>query len=204
MEAAGQATDQVVKVTLDGVEYILRLTGKAAVNTAAMLAAMAKTAMENRESRGAQRLATMLKSGKELTVFSIPEQRLKEFSKEAKRYGVTFCALRDKDVKDGVVDLLVRSEDASKINRIIERYSMEAVAQAETVAENPTQGRTQEARPRSDTSREPPSAPGFEKTADNERPSVRNRIETVKLEQQAAAPDAPKQRRRRTHKTPER
>ena len=119
MEAASQAADQVVRLTLEGVEYAIRLTGKTAVHTAALAAALGKLAAEKHTSKGAQRLAAMLKSGRELTVFSVPEQRLKEFAQEAKRYGVTYCALRDSKVQDGVVDLLVRAEDAPKINRIV-------------------------------------------------------------------------------------
>ena len=89
MEAASQAADQVVRLTLEGVEYAIRLTGKTAVHTAALAAALGKLAAEKHTSKGAQRLAAMLKSGRELTVFSVPEQRLKEFAQEAKRYGVS-------------------------------------------------------------------------------------------------------------------
>lgn len=127
MEAASQAADQVVRISLEGTEYVVRLTGKAAVRVAALLLAMAKLAKENHESKGAQRLGTMLKSGKELTVFSIPEQSLQEFSRETKRYGITYCALKDKTQTGGVIDLLVRAEDAPKINRIVERYGMVSV-----------------------------------------------------------------------------
>ena len=90
----------------------------------ALLLAMAKWAGQHEKSRGAMRLGSMLRSGKELTVFSVPEQSMGDFAKEAKRYGITYCALRDKRVKDGVIDLLVRAEDAPKINRIVERYNM--------------------------------------------------------------------------------
>lgn len=127
MEAATQAADQVVRLSLEGTEYVVRLTGKAAVRVAALMLAMAKLAKENHESKGAQRLGTMLKSGKELTVFSIPEQSLQEFSRETKRYGITYCALKDKTQAGGVIDLLVRAEDAPKINRIVERYGMVSV-----------------------------------------------------------------------------
>lgn len=127
MEAASQAADQVVRISLEGTEYVVRLTGKAAVRVAALLFAMAKLAKENHESKGAQRLGTMLKSGKELTVFSIPEQSLQEFSRETKRYGITYCALKDKTQTGGVIDLLVRAEDAPKISRIVERYGMVSV-----------------------------------------------------------------------------
>ena len=52
---------------------------------------------------------------------------LLKFSKEAKRYGILYCALRDKNDKDGMSDIMVRAEDAGKINRIVERFSLATV-----------------------------------------------------------------------------
>ncbi|MGI6777099.1 MAG: PcfB family protein [Acetivibrionales bacterium] len=46
------------------------------------------------------------------------------FQYEAKRYGVLYCALRDKKSLDGMCDIMVRVEDASKINRIVERFKL--------------------------------------------------------------------------------
>ena len=53
---------------------------------------------------------------------------LKRFAQEAKRYGVVYCALRGKEKSaDGMVDVMVRAEDASKINRIVERFKLATV-----------------------------------------------------------------------------
>ncbi len=53
---------------------------------------------------------------------------MKQFATEAKRYGVVYCALRGKEKSaDGMVDIMVRAEDASKINRIVERFKLAAV-----------------------------------------------------------------------------
>ena len=53
---------------------------------------------------------------------------LKQFATEAKRYGVVYCALRGKERSgDGMVDIMVRAEDASKINRIVERFKLATV-----------------------------------------------------------------------------
>ena len=66
--------------------------------------------------------------GKELKVFTISEEHLKQFATEAKRYGVVYCALRGKEKSaDGMVDVMVRAEDASKINRIVERFHLATV-----------------------------------------------------------------------------
>ena len=66
----------------------------------------------------------MLKSGKELKVFSVKQEDFKKFTEEAKRYGVLYSALINKKAKDGVIDILVKAEDASKINRIVQRFDL--------------------------------------------------------------------------------
>lgn len=215
MEAATQAADQVVRLSLEGTEYVVRLTGKAAVRVAALMLAMAKLAKENHESKGAQRLGTMLKSGKELTVFSIPEQSLQEFSRETKRYGITYCALKDKTQAGGVIDLLVRAEDAPKINRIVERYGMvsvdttveaeqhkepnrepeqEAAKTPEKREENPTMVQEenrqtpapQEQHPGPDsTKKAPQSKIGSEISPEADRPSVVERLAEIQKQQES-------------------
>lgn len=127
MNNTGDAAEQIVRLSLEGTEVALRLTGSAAKNIAAALYAMAKN-RDKGKVRGYQRLTAMLKSGKELKVFTVGEEHLKQFAKEAKRYGVVYCALRGKERSaDGLVDVMVRAEDASKINRIVERFHLATV-----------------------------------------------------------------------------
>ena len=75
----------------------------------------------------------MLKSGKELKVYTITQKDLAKFSQEAKRYGVLYCVLKDKSNKDpnAAVDVIARAEDASKIQRITERFRLATVNRAD-------------------------------------------------------------------------
>ena len=127
MNTSGDAAEQIVRLSLEGTEVALKLTGSAAKNIAAMIYAALKNRDKNK-TKGHQRLTAMLKSGKELKVFTVSEEHLKQFAAEAKRYGVVYCALRGKGKStDGLVDIMVRAEDASKINRIVERFKLAAV-----------------------------------------------------------------------------
>lgn len=124
MNTSGDAAEQVVRMSLEGTEVVLKLTGSAAKNIAAAIYTVWKD-RDKDKSKGHQRLASMLKSGKQLTVFPIKAEHLKQFSTEAKRYGVVYCALKGKgEIKDGIVDVLVRAEDAARINRIVERFKL--------------------------------------------------------------------------------
>ena len=135
MNNSGDAAEQVVRLSLEGTEVALKLTGSAAKNIAAAIYAVLKNRDKNK-IKGRQRLTGMLKSGKELKVFTISEEHLKQFAKEAKRYGVVYCALKGKEKSaDGMVDVMVRAEDASKINRIVERFKLSTVDAASIKSE---------------------------------------------------------------------
>ena len=106
MYNSGDAAEQIVRISLEGTEVALKLTGSAAKNIAAMIYTVLKNRDKNK-TKGRQRLTAMLKSGKELKVFTVSEEHLKQFAAEAKRYGVVYCALRGKEKSaDGMVDII--------------------------------------------------------------------------------------------------
>ena len=78
---------------------------------------------DKRKTAGKTNLTNMLKSGKELKVFSVRKDELKKFTE---RYGVLYSLLLNKKDKssDSIVDIMVRSEDAAKINRIVEKFKL--------------------------------------------------------------------------------
>ena len=130
MNMAGDSAEQVFKMTLEGVTVVAKIAGVGAKNLIAMLYTMLKDKDKNKV-KGRASLGAMLKSGKELKIFSVKESDLKQFSSEAKRYGVVYSALREKGgSEDGLVDVMVRAEDASKINRIAERFKIATVDKA--------------------------------------------------------------------------
>lgn len=123
MNQSGEAAEQIVRMSLEGVEVAARITGSGAKNVAALLYAVMKN---NTKTSGKTHLNSMLKSGKPLKVFSIRQEDFKTFTQEAKRYGVLYAALVNKKskVNDGIIDIMVREEDASKINRIVQRFKL--------------------------------------------------------------------------------
>ena len=124
MAYSDDAAEQVVKIALEGTEMAARITGAGAKQVAILLYAVLK---DQKRTKGRTRLTGMLRSGKELRVFPVRAESLKKFCKEAKKYGVLYCTLRQKEQKDGVVDIMARAEDASKINRIFERLQIPTV-----------------------------------------------------------------------------
>ncbi len=130
MNQSGDAAEQIVRMSLEGVQVAARVSGEGAKQVAVLL----YTLMKNGEkTKGKTTLTKMLKSGKELKVFSVRKEDFKKFTDEAKRYGVLYCALINKKDKsnDGIVDIMVRAEDSGKINRIVKRYKLSEYSEAD-------------------------------------------------------------------------
>ncbi|WP_392887056.1 DUF3801 domain-containing protein [Eubacterium limosum] len=146
MNTSGDAAEQVIRISLEGADFLLRLTGTGLKNLAFLLISALKSA-DIHKTKGKTRLTAMLKSGKPLTVFSINNADLEVFAKEARYYGVLYCALGNPSGSpDGVTDILVKQEDAVRINRIVERFQLAAVNTAEIKSEilNEREGQTHE------------------------------------------------------------
>ena len=134
MNPGGDAAEQVVRLSLEGVEVAAKISGAGAKNIALLLYATLK---QEQKTKGKARLTSMLKSGKELKVYTITNKDLAKFSQEAKRYGVLYCVLKDRKNTDpnAAVDVIARAEDASKIQRITERFKLATVNRADVSLE---------------------------------------------------------------------
>ena len=136
MNTSGDAAEQVVRLSLEGVEVAAKITGSAAKEVSALLIAALKNRDKNKV-KGRQRLTAMLRSGKELTIFTVKNQDMARFVADAKRYGVVYCVLREaKDNPQGISEIMVRAEDAAKINRIVENIKIATVSDPEAIREN--------------------------------------------------------------------
>lgn len=134
---SSESAEAVVKMTLEGIDVAVRITGRIAERVAMYLLAKSK---ETKTTKGKTSLNNMLKSGSPLKIFTLKREELEQFHKETKKYGVLYTALIDKKQTDldGMVDIMVRAEDAPKINRIVERFKLSAVdiASIKTEIEN--------------------------------------------------------------------
>lgn len=148
MNTGGDAAEQVVRLSLEGMEVTAKIAGAGAKQIAAILYALMK---DQNKTHGKARLSSMLRSGQELKVFTVPNKDLKKFQQQAKRYGVLYCALRkDKTDPDGMTDIMARAIDASKINRIVERFKMEAAVDTASI-------KTEIAKSRAEQAQKPPA-----------------------------------------------
>lgn len=134
MNTGGDAAEQIVRMSLEGFEVAAKITGAGSKNIAVLLYSILK---EERKTMGKARLSSMLRSGKELKVFTVKQEDLAKFTKEAKKYGVLYCVLADRKNKSphAEIDVISRAEDAPKISRIVERFNLASVDTAKIVTE---------------------------------------------------------------------
>lgn len=151
MNTSGEAADQVVRMSMEVGEAALKISGAGAKQLAVLLYTILK---EKEKTKGRAKLETLVRSGKPLTVFSVKESDLKKFVQEAKRYGILYCAVRDrKRNRDGMVDIMVREEDAPRINRIVERFQFASVTETAQIRSEIEKSREEKspAKPQSQT-----------------------------------------------------
>ena len=128
MNYGGDAADQIVRYSLEGTEVALKLTGEAAKNFAVFAAAVLK---DQKKMHGRTNLTRLLRDGKPLKFFVVPEERMKEFAVEANARGLLFVPVKDKTKEDGKIEIAVWAEDAAKVNRVLEKMKLDYV-QADT------------------------------------------------------------------------
>ena len=127
MNLGSDPADQVVRYTLEGTEYALRLSGTAAKNFAIFVAAVLR---DQKKTRGKTNLTRLLREGKPLKFFSVPTNKMREFAQEAKRHGLLFVPIRDRNDPDHI-EIAIWADDAAKVERIIERMQLDVVETGE-------------------------------------------------------------------------
>ena len=192
MNAGGDAAEQIVRMSLEGVEVAARISGEGAKQLAVLIAAVLR---EEQKTHGKARLSNMIKSGHELKVFTVQQKDLKTFAKEAKRYGVLYSILREKgnDDPNAAIDIIARANDAPKITRIVERFNLSKVDKASVVRDMESERNPISAK----AEKEPQSLHSLKevegiRTDKQKKPSVKAELnklrEEMKKEQKAALP----------------
>ena len=78
MNYGSDPADQIVRLSLDGTEMVLKLSGLAAKNFALFVYAILN---DQQKVRGKTKLVRMLKERRPFKFFTVPEDRMKEFAR---------------------------------------------------------------------------------------------------------------------------
>ena len=123
MNYGGDAADQIVRYSLDGVDHGLRLSGTVAKHLAVFVGAVVK---DQKNARGRTRMVRMLKENKPLKFFTVPSDRLREFCSEGRKRGLLYVIIRDKKNPE-MSEVMVFADDAAKVNRVMDKMNLDFV-----------------------------------------------------------------------------
>ena len=123
MNYGSEPADQVVRYSLEGAEFALRISGTAAKNFFIFAQAVLH---DSKKTHGKTHLIRLLKEQKPLKFFTVDKDRMHDFARAAKAHGLLFCPIRDKmDLNH--IEIAILQDDASKANRIIDKLQLAIV-----------------------------------------------------------------------------
>ena len=165
----GEAADQMVRMMLSSGEVVARLTGSALKNLLALTMALAEN---NQTISGKVNMTKMLRETRDLRVFPMTLKQYKQFQKHAKKQKILFSAIKDRDGKGKLIDVVMPVTELDRANVIFERMMYQGPARQapehkERPAPSPEKGR-QERSP--DRDRDTPQAPQQAQKGPQERP----------------------------------
>ena len=151
----GEAADQMVRMILSGGEVIVRLGGSALKNLLALTMALARN---NKALSGKVNMERMLRETRDLRLFPMSPEQFKQFQKHAKRQKILFSAIKDRDGRGRVIDVVMPVTELDRANLIFERIlyqgpARQAPEQGERAPSEPQRDRQE---PSPDRDREPP------------------------------------------------
>ena len=123
MNYGSEPADQVVRYSLEGAEFALRISGTAAKNFFIFAQAVLH---DSKKTHGKTHLIRLLKEQKPLKFFTVDKYDMHAFARAAKSHGLLFCPIRDKMDPDHI-EIAILQDDASKANRIIDKLQLAVV-----------------------------------------------------------------------------
>lgn len=114
----GEAADQMVRMMLSGGEVAVRLGGSALKNLLALTMALAR---HEKTLSGKVNMDKMLRETRDLRLFPMSPEQFKQFQKHAKRQKILFSAIKDRDGRSRVIDVVMPVTELDRANLIFER-----------------------------------------------------------------------------------
>ena len=165
MNYSSEPADQVVRYSLEGAEFALRISGTAAKNFFIFAQAVLH---DSKKTHGKTHLIRLLKEQKPLKFFTVDKDRMHDFARAAKAHGLLFCPIRDKMDPDHI-EIAILQDDASKANRIIDKLQLAIVDTGTAELIDTVQQERGETAPETERVQTEDGAVDFEVGADEEK-----------------------------------
>lgn len=191
----GEASEQVMRLALQGGEIAVRLGGTLAKNIAAMMLALYKN---HKMLYGKQNLGRILRNDlRDIRKFPMSMEQFKAFQKISPKYKVLYAAIGNKGRAakrpGAVIDLMLPIEEIGRANMAFERIGYvpqkepESLRKEEQTPKKESRSRESSKDTRSKTNTR--DRAGTMKT--NEKPSVEEKLKGYKAQKQQAVQKQP-------------
>lgn len=127
----GDAADEMVRMMLNGTEVVVKLTGSAAKNLAALLVAWSK---KEKKVYGKTTMMKLLKSGEPLQVLSMTKEQYSKFKGMAKQK-VLYAPFLNKKRGDDKLDVVISEKSLPMVNHILKRIGYGETAKTQPEVE---------------------------------------------------------------------
>jgi hypothetical protein len=121
-----EAADMMIRGGIQLTEASVKLLAAGSKNLTAFLLALAH---DNKKIMGKTSMARLLKEHLELKLFHIKAEDLQSFAGYAKKYGILYAAIKEKNNGNGIIDLITNVDYVSQVNRVMEKLGYVAPAQ---------------------------------------------------------------------------
>ena len=154
MSTGGEAADQMVRMMLSGSEAAIRLSGSALKNTLALTMALAK---QNKRLSGKVNMTRMLRETRDLRLFPMTPEQYQAFRRHARKQRLLFSAISDRDGKGRLIDVVMPVTELDRANLIFERIRYGGMPEQGEVTpqQEKTRVRSQEREPSRDRAWDP-------------------------------------------------
>ena len=122
MNYGSEPADQVVRYSLEGAEFALRISGTAAKNFFIFAQAVLH---DSKKTHGKTHLIRLLKEQKPLRFFTVDKDRMHDLPALPKHMVCCFAPSATNDPDH--IEIAILQDDASKANRIIEKLQLDVV-----------------------------------------------------------------------------
>lgn len=170
----GEAADQMVRMLLSGTEVTVRLTGSALKNLLALSLALARN---HKQISGKVNLGKMLRETRDLRQFPMTPEQYRQFEKLARKQKLLFSAVRDRDDRGKLVDVILPVTELDRANQIFERLLTQTASREQTVSgpqKAPRERQGQDERPQERSQQERQDAPEGQRQADTPKKGSRS------------------------------
>lgn len=124
--SGGDVSEQMVKVTLYGVEHTIKFLADMTPEVLALMKALLEKSTDPQIIAGKTRLVNLLKADPNLSSFTIKSSERKEFEKIADDLKIPFCSIKSRANPDEC-NILFHTESKARMNDVLEKFNYNVI-----------------------------------------------------------------------------